>query len=264
MKSLERYGPWALIAGASEGIGAAFAEQIAAHGINLILVARNQGRLDELATSIRADAGVSVRTAAVDLTEPDTGERIAHVAEGCEVGLLVFNAGARTRYGDLVDDPLDITVRQIHLNCVAPATLCRLFGAPMKARGRGGIILLGSMSGLAGAAGMAVYAAGKAFDATLAESLWFELNPNGVHVLGLIAGATATPAMERAGLHLTEFSPMTSADVAREGLANLTNGPIWFAGEGNRAAAQHIRGMSRAEAVVAMSAGSAATFGVQR
>jgi short-subunit dehydrogenase len=109
---------------------------------------------------------------------------------------------------------------------------------------------------------MAVYAAGKAFDQMLAESLWAELRPKGVHVLGLIAGATATPAMERAGMSLDGFSPMDPEDVAREGLEHLQEGPIWVAGEANRAAADHLRSLTRAEAAEMMSAGSAATFGI--
>jgi short-subunit dehydrogenase len=134
----------------------------------------------------------------------------------------------------------------------------------MARRGRGGIILVGSLSGLAGAAGMAVYAAGKAFDHAFTESLWVELRPKGVDVLALIAGATATPAMQRAGMNLRDFSPMDPDDVAREGLDHLPDGPTWVAGEPNRAAAEHLRTLSRAAAAEIMSAGSAATFGIER
>jgi short-subunit dehydrogenase len=260
-----QYGPYALIAGASEGIGAAFARQIAARGVNLVLVARNQGKLDELAATIRSDVGVEVRTAAIDLTDPDVGQQVASATAGCEVGLLVFNAGARGHYGNLVDDPLEVTLRQIRLNCVASATLCHDMGSAMAARGRGGIILVGSLAALAGAAGIAVYAAGKAFDATLAESLWQELRPKGVHVLALLAGATRTPAMERIGLNLDspEFPAMDPEDVAREGLEHLDDGPSWVAGESNRMSAETMRSLPRRDAVELMSAGSALMFGVE-
>jgi uncharacterized protein len=257
-----RYGPWALIAGASEGIGASFAQQIAGHGVNVIVVARNQAKLDELAARIRSDAGVDVRVAAIDLTDDDLAQQIATATADCEVGLLVYNAGARVQYGHLVDDPLELTLRQVRLNCIGPVTLCHDLGAAMAARGRGGIILVGSLSGLAGSAGTAIYAAGKAFDEVLAEGLWIELKPRGVDVLALMAGATATPAMERAGLNLADFSPMDPDDVAREGLEHLDAGPSWIAGESNRAAAEHLRTLSRRDAVEMMSAGAAATFNV--
>lgn len=228
------------------------------------MLARSQERLDALAAQLRTEFGVEVRAASVDLSGPEVGTRVAAIADGCDVGMLIVNAGARNHYGDLVDDPLEVTVREIQLTCLAPAVLCRIFGAPMAARGRGGIILLGSVSGYGGAAGMAVYSAGKAFDAKLAESLWMEMGPRGVHVLGLIAGATDTPAMARAGLDLSGFSPMRSADVAAEGLAHLADGPIWVAGDENRAAADHLRSLSPADAAMAMSAGSAASFGKVR
>ena len=260
----DQYGPWALIAGASEGIGAAFARQIAAHGVNLILVARKQSTLDELAATIRADAGVEVRTASIDLTAPDVGQRVTAAADGCDVGLLVYVAGARDHYAHLIDDPLDVTLRQVRLNCVGTVTLCHHFGAGMAARGRGGIILVGSLAGLAGAAGIGVYSAGKAFDAALAEALWYEMRPKGVHVLSLLAGATRTPAMERIGLVLDspEYPVMEPDDVAREGLEHLDDGPSWVAGDTNRASAAAVRSMPRRDAVEMMSFGSATSFGI--
>jgi short-subunit dehydrogenase len=117
------------------------------------------------------------------------------------------------------------------------------------------------MAGLAGCGRVATYAATKAFDQVLAEGLWKELAPHGVHVLALIAGATDTPALARSGAQVTaEYPPMDPGDVAREGLAHLADGPTWFAGEGNRAGAAFFRTMERADAVAALSAGTDALY----
>jgi len=256
-----RYGPYALIAGASEGIGAAFARQIAERGVNLVLVARRAGPLDELAAEIRSSTGVDVRTATVDLTSTDVDERLADVADGVEVGMLVYNAGATHGASDFHDEPQHIVERLVRLNCVGPVVACHRFGAAMRDRGRGGIILIGSMAGLAGCARVATYAATKAFDQVLAEGLWRELTPRGVHVLALIAGATDTPALARSGAKVTtEYPPMDPAEVAQEGLAHLTDGPTWFAGEGNQAGAAFFRTVERADAVAALSAGTDALY----
>ncbi len=133
----------------------------------------------------------------------------------------------------------------------------------MRERGRGGIILLSSLSGLTGGAFVAAYAATKAFDITLAESLWAELHPHGVHVLGLVAGATDTPAMAATGVNFAPGDAMASEDVAREGLEHLPHGPLHVAGEGNRAVQALLRGEDRRQSVAMMSAGAAGLYGLK-
>ncbi len=223
----ERYGPWALITGGSEGVGAAFARQLGAAGINLVLVARAAATLDALADEIRASAGVEVRTLARDLSSEDAFEAIVSSTDGLEIGLLVHNVGAVFGSGPFLDGDLDDVRRTLRVNAIGHATLSLQFGKPMAARGKGGIVLIGSLAGNAGGASMVLYGANKAFAQNFAEGLWAELKPIGVDVLYVVLGATDTP--KRAALNIVD-DPSTvvadPADVAREALSNLDNGPV--------------------------------------
>ena len=230
----EKYGPWAMVLGASEGIGEAFVRQIAAAGVNVVLVSRRQSVLDALAASLPDT--VQHRTLAVDLTADDAVDQLIAATDDIEVGLVVYNAGADTMAVKFHDRSLDEVMHLVKLNVVTPTKLCHQIGAQMRARKRGGIILLGSMAGLAGTGWVATYSATKAYDQMLAEGLWRELKADGVDVMVLVAGATATPAHDRMGAKLTkEYPPMDPADVAREGLAALGSGPLHVAGDANRA-----------------------------
>ena len=212
----EQYGPYALVAGASEGIGAAFARQIASLGVDLVLVARRAEPLEALAAEIRRQFDVDVRVAAVDLTAPDVDDQLAAATDGLDIGLLIYNAGAAHGAADFHDLPLATAMHLVNLNCVGPVVACHRYGAAMRDRGSGGIVLVGSMAGNAGVARIATYAASKAFDQIFAEGLWAELAPHGVHVLALIAGATDTPALARSGaIRADGYPPMDPADVAK-------------------------------------------------
>jgi uncharacterized protein len=260
----DRYGPWALIAGASEGIGASFAHQIADAGVNVVLVARRPEPLEEAAEAIRAATGVEVRTLALDLTADDMIDRVASATDDLDIGLLVYNAGATHGAVRFHDEAIDLPLRLVRLNCVGPVVMCHHFGHRMAERGRGGIILLTSMSAVSGSARTVTYSASKAFDLVFAEGLWAELAPRGVNVLALVAGATRTPAMARSGALIggEAFPGMEPDDVAREGLANLANGPTWVAGEANRAGFDALRALPRAEAVAWMSQGARTIYGL--
>ena len=129
-------------------------------------------------------------------------------------------------------------------------------------RGRGGILLMSSLSGLTGGAYIAAYAATKAFDIIFAESLWAELTPAGVHVLGLIAGATDTPSMTASGIDFEAGHAMDPTVVTKEGLARLPHGPVHVAGADNRLGAAILRGEDRRQSVALMSAGSAGLYGL--
>lgn len=227
MPDLQTYGPWALVAGGSEGVGAEFATQLADEGFNLLLLARKSGPLEETAAACR-ERGVEVRTLSVDLTDADAVQRVADLAEGLEVGLLVYNAGANSYGRPFTAGELEGFQGVIDLNVTAMLGLVHHFAAPMKARGRGGIVLVGSLAGYVGTSYEAIYAAVKAFGRTFAEGLWVELREHGVHVLELVLGVTRTPAMERAGLDFDVPGMHVSepADVAREGLAHLADGPV--------------------------------------
>jgi short-subunit dehydrogenase len=259
-----RYGPWALIAGASEGTGASFARQVAERGINVALISRRSDPLDQLAGEIRAAAKVAVRTASVDLTSASLLDDLAPLVDGIEVGLLVYNAGAVYYAQAFVDRPLDDALQLVALNCRGTVLLTHHFGSAMAARGRGGIILMTSMSAAAGSAYTAVYNATKAFDMTLAESLWIELGQRGVDVLALVAGLTDTPAMHRSGVRFDDptFVAMSADDVAEEAIGALGRGPVHVAGKQNREMAAALWPAPRVELISAMSAGAASLYGL--
>ncbi len=232
----DRYGPWALITGASEGIGAEFALQLAEDGVNCILVARREGPLAQLAERLRAK-GVECITALVDLTAPDATEQIIAAAGKREVGLLIANAGADTNGSLFLDNDVANWDRLIALNITSTMRNCHYFGKGMRLRGRGGIILVGSGSCYGGLYGMGVYCGVKAFDLCFGEGLWAEMQPHGVNVLNLILGRTDTPAHRRisqANSRPFDATDMAkSEDVARIGLAQLPFGPTYNWGQSN-------------------------------
>lgn len=230
MTDRERYGPWAVIAGGSEGVGSAFATQLAGDGFNLVLLARKPVPLEETAIACRA-LGVEVRTLGVDLTAPDAVEAVLAETSDVEVGLLILNAGANTHSAEFLDGDLDAFAQVVTLNVTTPLALVHHYGTAMRARGRGGIVLVGSMASYMGSTHHTVYGGVKAFSRIFAESLWLELREHGVDVLELVLGVTRTPAMERVGLdfEVPGMKVAEPADVAREGLENLANGPVHIA-----------------------------------
>lgn len=240
-----RYGRWAVIAGGSEGVGAAFADELGRAGFDLVLIARKPGPLEETAAKTRTH-GVEVRTLTLDLLADDAVEAIREATADLEVGLFIFNAGANSYGHEFVTGDLTGFRGVIDLNVHRQVELAHLFGARMKEAGRGGIMLLGSLAGYMGAEHQSIYAASKAFSRIFAESLWLELEPHGVHVLELVLGVTRTPAMERAGLNFDIPGMLVAepGDVAREGLEHLADGPVWVAG-GNYPAAVKRNGFPR-------------------
>ncbi|MEZ0578332.1 SDR family NAD(P)-dependent oxidoreductase [Nocardioides sp. MH1] len=230
----DRYGPWALVVGASEGVGAAYAEALAARGLNLVLLARRQGALDEVAARIRAITDVETRTLVVDLTASDAAASVMAALADLEVGSLVYCAGADADYAAFLDHPVTTAEAMIQRNCTVLVQLCHAFAGPMVARGRGSIVIFGSGSGFAGTPRLTTYGATKAFDMVFAEGLWAELKPLGVDVLGLILGETDTPTLRRTRHRLglaasLEERPPGSArpeSVVADALAHLDRGPI--------------------------------------
>lgn len=188
---MRKYGPWALIAGASEGIGAAFARELSAQGLKVVLVARRAAPLADLAASLPGESRVIAADLAADLSPV-----YAETAD-LEVGLVVANA-ALSPIGAFAEAPEEELNRALDLNCRAPMLLARHFLPPMVARGRGGLIVMSSLAGAQGSPGLAAYAGTKAFDAVFAESLWGELRPQGVDVLTCVAGAVSTPNLAHA------------------------------------------------------------------
>lgn len=232
-----RYGPWALVAGGSEGIGAAFARALAAEGLSLVLVAEKPEPLESFARALAAEQGVEVRPLVADLADLEALARIEEAVRALALGVLVCNA-AVVPSGPFLESDLAEKLRALDVNCRAPLWLAHRLAPAMVARGRGAIVLMSSMAGRQGSALFATYAATKAFDLVLAESLWDELRGHGLDVLGVCAGATRTPGWERAGARPTRLAPpvMDADAVAREALASLGRGPSMIAGRWNRLA----------------------------
>ena len=139
-----RYGPWALVAGASEGVGAAFAERLAERGLDVVLLARRQNVLDEVASGIQKRHGVQTRTLAIDLATADAADRVLAGIADLEIGMLVYCAGADPNYQPFLASPLQTAESMLHRNCTVPMQLCHHLAAPMVERGRGGIVIFGS------------------------------------------------------------------------------------------------------------------------
>lgn len=187
-----RYGPWALIAGASMGIGRALSLEAAARGLNTVLVARGKEKLEATAAEVAERHGVDVRTVAADLASPDIGTLLADATADLDVGLLVYNAavGPNSRF---VDGDLDLHLLSVDVNCRTPVILSHHFGRRLASRGRGGIVMISSMGGTQGAVNFSTYNAGKAFEWILTESLWTELADRGVDAVNVFVGATSSP-----------------------------------------------------------------------
>lgn len=224
---LQRYGPWALIIGGSEGVGASCARKLAACGFKIVLVARKEASLEQLAQELSA-IGTEVRTASVDMGKTDAVDRVRQVTDDIETGLLIYNAGANNIRGALVELDPEVYRSVIGVNVIGQVECARHYGALMRERGRGGIILAGSMAGYMGAPSLAPYCASKAFSRIFSEALWVECKEFGVDVLHLVIGFTATPAMERLGYDLTRAQ--APDEVAQEALDNIANGPVWIVG----------------------------------
>lgn len=230
MTDMTTYGPWAVIAGGSEGVGAELARELANDGYSLVLVARKPEPLAALAEDLRG-GGAEVRTLPLDLLDDDALAQVRAVTDPLEVGLFVFNAGANTYRSEFVDsDPAGVQ-RVLDLNITAPLAFLRHFGSRLRDRGRGGLVVMGSIGGHVGHPFIGPYVAAKAFLRVFVEGLWTELSPHGVDVLELQLGLTRTPAMERLGMNFDAVPHADAATVAREALAHLADGPSWIVEE---------------------------------
>src|SRR6266540_5009373 len=187
-----RYGSWAIVAGASEGIGATYAEALAARGLNLVLVARRSELLQSLSSELSTKYNVETKIIVLDLAAPDAVEQIAENTKDVEIGLLVYNA-AFSAIGPFLERSLDDHFKEIHTNIHAPLKLIYLFAERMLTQGHGGIVLMSSLSAFQGSAYISTYAATKAFNIVLAEGLWEEWRAQGVDVLVCVSGAIKTP-----------------------------------------------------------------------
>jgi len=194
----ERYGDWALVTGASAGIGADFARALAREGLSLVLVARRGDRLRELASELEKTCSVSTRVLAEDLSDPAAAERVAAAVDDLEVAVLVNNAGVGCAGRFSGQEPGRLR-DLVLLNCVAPVVLTSLLLPKMRARGRGAVIVTGSVAGRQPLPLHAVYSASKGFDLLFGEALAVELADDGIDVLVVEPGRTRTEFQAVAG-----------------------------------------------------------------
>lgn len=226
MAFVDKYGPWALITGASAGIGAEFARQIAAKGVNVALVARRRERLETLCAELELEHDVRTLAIAADLCADDFLDTITGALGTRHIGLLVNNAGMGST-GDFLDQDVDSELQMLALNCRAPLILAHHFGARMRDDRRGGIIMLASIAGIVPTPTMAHYGATKAWNRYLGEGLHQELGRAGVDVVSLCPGPTQSEFFERANADLKHWpAPMRAAimsaeDVVKAGLKGL-------------------------------------------
>ncbi len=232
----QRFGPWAVVTGASSGIGQAFARQLAANGLHLVLVARRRPLLEALGRELEAAYGIHYRAVGLDLTQEDFMQPLEAATHDLDIGLVISNAGAGGPEDFLAtEEPLLHQV--VQLNAIAHLDLAHYYGRRLAQRGRGGILLVSTLGARQAVPYTANLAAAKAYVLSLGEALHVEFQDVGVHVTVLLPGPTDTPAMtdfgfDQANLPLRLMSPERCA---AEGLAALQmNRATHIAGRMNR------------------------------
>ena len=223
-----RYGGYALVTGAARGIGRAFATYLAADGFDLLLIDREADETKALAEDLRKEFGIDARPIICDLTDPDLATKAQEWAECYEVGLLVNNAGI-SLLDPFFDISLDAHVATLDLNCRATLVLTYVVGKKMASRGRGGIIVVSSASGMSGSPYFCHYAATKGYGLNLAAGLWSELQGSGVDAMAVCPGMTDTKPVrdQNLGKDLPFYVPLTRPEpVALAALRALGRQPV--------------------------------------
>ena len=229
-----KYGPWALVAGASEGLGAAFAEELAKRGLNLILIARRLDKLELLANDLKNKYKIETRFQSLDLADfQQVGNYISQL--NIPVGLMVYNA-AFAPIGYFEEIPEESLEKIINVNIKTPLLLSKLMSTQMTARRKGGIVLMSSLAGTQGTPKLAAYAATKSFNAILAEGLWKELKKYDIDVIASVAGAIRTPGYQNAQNTKDAPGTLDASEVAIKTLNALGKVPVTIPGFINKLA----------------------------
>jgi short-subunit dehydrogenase len=206
--------------------------------MDLILIARRITNLQDFAHFLENKYGVNVKCIACDLSDKDAPAKIKEVLEGSEINILVYNA-ALSYIGPFLKNSEENQTQAAQVNILTPLNLVHFYGGKMLERGRGAVVLMSSLAGFQGSGYLSVYAATKAFNRILAESLWYEWKNSGIDIIACIAGATATPGYintkpEKTGI----FTPrvLEPEEVVKECFAKLGKHPSYITGRGNRIA----------------------------
>lgn len=232
----EKYGKVALVAGASEGLGAAFATYLAKEGMELVLIARRKEPLQKLADELNKTYNVQVTCITADLSVENTAKNILQQLGGKEINLLVYNA-ALPYIGAFEKSIMENNTQMATANMITPMHMVHVFGEKMLQKKQGAVILMASLAGFQGSGFLAVYAATKAFNRVLAESLWYEWKNRGVDVIACCAGATATPNYVNTQPEKTSFltpKAQQPAEVVNECFRQLGKKPSFVTGMGNK------------------------------
>src|SRR5712672_3896567 len=218
----QQFGPWALVTGASSGIGVEFARQIAAAGINLVLVARREALLNEVGRHITRDFGVQFRALAMDLSQEGFIPKLAEHTKDLDIGLVVSNAGTANP-GEFLKLNRQLLEETLRLNTMSHLDIAHYFGRKLAERRRGGLILVGAMGAENGIPCLANDGGAKAYVHSLGEALHYEFKPLGVHVTVLAAGFTDTAVLKKFGLDpkIMPMKPMSVEQCVSEALSGL-------------------------------------------
>jgi uncharacterized protein len=238
MNLKQKYGTTAMVAGASEGIGEAFATYLANEGFDLVLIARRLHPLQQLAESLEIKYNIKATCIPCDLSEADAALRVQEKLNGREINLLVYNAG-QSYIGPFIKNPPENHQQMARLNMTTPLNMLHQFGEKMLAKGRGAIVLMASLAGFQGSGYLSMYAATKAFNRILAESLWFEWKNSGVDIIACCAGATATANFNNTKPEKNSFfAPriQSPAEIPYGCFRKLGRQPSCITGRGNRVA----------------------------
>ena len=246
----ERYGAWAVVAGAGEGLGAAFAMDLARRGMNVMLIARRYRHIEKVAEELKAAHDVEACCLVRDLGRPGTISDVETELTGKEVGVVVYNA-AHIPLGSFLETDASDIEQAVAVNVRSPIALIRALAPDMLSRRRGGIVLMSSLAGLRGSPGLVTYSSTKAFNIILGEGLWKELRKNGIDVVTCIAGAVRTPGYARYSSRDT-LGIQAPELVARRTLDALPNGPRFIPGFMNRLSAQLLSHLLPRRAAIAL------------
>jgi len=218
----KRFGPWALVTGASSGIGKEFAQQIAASGINIVLVARREDLLKEVGVEFSKRYGVEHRVVMLDVSRADFIRQLASATDDLDIGLVVSNAGTGNP-GEFLKLDRQLLEETLRLNTMSHLDIAHYFGGKLAERRRGGLILVGAMGAENGIPCMANDGGAKAYVHSLGEALHYEFKPLGVYVTVLAAGVTNTAVLEKFALDpkTMPMKPMSVEQCVSEGLSGL-------------------------------------------